>query len=194
MFVKNIYGELYQDSDYYGQAIPEVLEYFEKLPKTLSVLDVGCGQGRYATALAKMGFNLTAIDNSKRAINQLDDKIKTSGLKCRALLKDAFLFEDYSSYDVLFFHLFFHFNPHEIDREKDLLLKISRCQNVGSRLVTVTYNSEKDLQIIKSTLVETENYKLQGVVPLQFVNHRITEQESHYILLTLQKNKSSSEP
>jgi 2-polyprenyl-3-methyl-5-hydroxy-6-metoxy-1,4-benzoquinol methylase len=192
VFVKNIYDELYQDSDYYGPALPDVLEYFEKLPKTFSVLDVGCGQGRYALALAKMGFNLTAIDNSKRAINQLDDKIKTSGLKCRALLKDAFLFEDYSSYDVLFFHLFFHFNPHELNREKNLLKRIATDLKVGSKLVITGYKDESDQELIASIFKDSIGFNIHREMLLTGTDKKSQTQGPEYVFIAIEKKYDSS--
>ena len=45
--------------------------YVERLPARSRVLDLGCGNGRNSIYLAKCGFDVTAIDASSVAVNQL---------------------------------------------------------------------------------------------------------------------------
>ena len=48
-----------------------ILEY---LPKNGNILDVGCGSGRDAFGLARMGYDVTAVDpalNHKKTLNTI---------------------------------------------------------------------------------------------------------------------------
>ncbi len=45
-----------------------------------SVLDVGCGRGRHARALARRGYRMTGIDLSKRSIQQARERAAAEGL------------------------------------------------------------------------------------------------------------------
>ncbi|MEI6288340.1 MAG: methyltransferase domain-containing protein [bacterium] len=56
-------------------------------------LDLGCGQGRDALYLAKKGFNVTAIDSSDVAINQLKQKADEEGISIETVCSDILSFD-----------------------------------------------------------------------------------------------------
>ncbi len=58
------------------------------LPKTGSALDLACGTGRNAIALAKQSLDTTAIDVSEVAISKLLNYATTENLKINALASD----------------------------------------------------------------------------------------------------------
>jgi 2-polyprenyl-3-methyl-5-hydroxy-6-metoxy-1,4-benzoquinol methylase len=150
----NIYDELYRNPNYYGQAWPEVLDLFKGLPRSINILDVGCGQGRYAVALAEMGFAVTALDNSSVAINQLQMLIKIKHLKINALFGDVYGYGSYDDFDVVFCHLFFHFNPFEKNDELNLIRKILNQLKPGAILIIIGYKNDSDIHSLKSLLGE----------------------------------------
>lgn len=57
-----------------------------KANKVVDILDIGCGTGRHAIILAKLGYHVTAIDNSPAALEIL--KKKKGKVPIRALLAD----------------------------------------------------------------------------------------------------------
>lgn len=185
--IRSVYDELYQQADYYGKALPMVLEYLQELPKGSDLLDVGCGQGRYAIPLAEMGFNVTAIDTSAKAIYQLVQKIILSNLNINTFLSDAYLFTNYLSFDVLFFNLFFHFNRHELTRQKNLLKRITREQKVGSKLIIVGYNDEWDIKLIQSIFSVSPDHEIQRKVRLGSTKNSSPTPAFQYFLMSIEK-------
>jgi len=186
--MSNIYDELYQDSDYYGNPLPHVLDYLKCFQHDSKLLDVGCGQGRYAIPLAEMGFRVTAVDKSELAINQLQDKISKTQLNIQARLYDAYLFNDYPGFDIIFFNLFFHFNPHELTREMSLLKRIGTEMKVGSHLVIVGYRDLSDMELIKSILIGLNSYRVLTEKTFHHSNTALLEQEHPYFILSFQKH------
>lgn len=55
-----------------GKPSPEFFDLIKVLPKAARVLDLGCGDGRIALFLAENGFDVTAVDISKTAIDKLE--------------------------------------------------------------------------------------------------------------------------
>jgi SAM-dependent methyltransferase len=67
-------------------ALVEVLDGGVKGPK---VLDIGCGTGDLAIALARRGYSVTAIDVSRVAIEMAREKADGEGLSVRFEVADA---------------------------------------------------------------------------------------------------------
>ena len=64
------YDLLYEDKDYVEEA-----SYLDRLirqynPHGKSVLDLGCGTGKHATLLAKMGYDVVGVDKSQDMLNE----------------------------------------------------------------------------------------------------------------------------
>lgn len=90
------YDELYRETADSGgppwdigspqPALAEVLDDGVKGPK---VLDVGCGTGHLAIALARRGYNVTAIDISRVAVDMARAKAASEGLTVHFEVQDA---------------------------------------------------------------------------------------------------------
>lgn len=90
------YDELYRDTAGSGgppwdiggpqPALAAVLDGGVKGPK---VLDIGCGSGDLAIALARRGYEVTAIDISRVAIDQARAKAASEGLTVHFEVQDA---------------------------------------------------------------------------------------------------------
>lgn len=84
------YEEWFDRDEYelvYAQRDEEEAEQVVDLIETLadpepeaSVLDVGCGRGRHARALARRGYRVTGIDLSERSIEQARARTEEAGL------------------------------------------------------------------------------------------------------------------
>lgn len=64
---------------------------FLKLPAGTSVVELGCGYGRFALQLLKKGYRVTAVDISKKSLNILSDQAKKNKIdKNLILIKSDF--------------------------------------------------------------------------------------------------------
>ena len=88
-----------QDAENYGDIIRKELASFrvkawqnylrEKLPAdTHKVLDLGCGPGFFSIILAKMGYEVTAVDCSEGMLAQARQLVKRAGLEITLQQKD----------------------------------------------------------------------------------------------------------
>jgi len=76
------YDLLYQDKDYKVECdfLEKVFSKFSTR-RINSILDLGCGTGSHSLPLAKKGFHLTGVDQSKTMINQAKEKALKENLK-----------------------------------------------------------------------------------------------------------------
>ena len=78
------YEKLYQvERQALGEPTKAFVSFFKSLtPNTLTVLDAGCGQGRDALFIARLGHQVTGIDISPTGIKQLLEDATVEDFKC----------------------------------------------------------------------------------------------------------------
>ena len=64
----SIYDDYYKTENLFGEPYKELVAFFKKYPLKGKLLDIGCGQGRNAIPLAKIGYQVTEIDIAKFGI------------------------------------------------------------------------------------------------------------------------------
>jgi len=85
-----------------GEPTKEFVSFFETLAGSrLRVLDVGCGQGRDALFIARLGHSVVGIDLSPAGIRDLLADAKAEDLDVQAYVDDIRSFEPAGMYDVL---------------------------------------------------------------------------------------------
>ncbi len=86
-FIEKWYEEKYSKyqgkESYYGEVDPEIKDLIKRLLKNgkTSVLDLGCGDGRYLIEFAKAGFNAVGIDLSRAAKSRIEKRIESEGIR-----------------------------------------------------------------------------------------------------------------
>lgn len=122
------YDTYYQTENLFGDPYPELIAFFRKYPKNGKVLDVGCGQGRDAIALARMGFEVTGIDYSKVGIGQMNQIAKKENLNLKGIRADIFQVDNFKGYDYVLLDSMFHF------AKKDRIKETEFIQHIVSKI------------------------------------------------------------
>src|SRR5262245_6349015 len=71
------------------------------LPAGASILDIGCGTGRHAVALAKRGFRMTGIDLSRGMLREASRAAQAAGVKVDFVHADATTFRTDRKFDAV---------------------------------------------------------------------------------------------
>ncbi|MEK6981980.1 MAG: class I SAM-dependent methyltransferase [Candidatus Micrarchaeota archaeon] len=80
------------------------------------ILDIACGSGNYSIYLAKLGFDVTAIDISEKAIKIAKEKAKVAEVKINFITGDflEYSFEE-KKFDFIFdYSIMHHITPDDI--------------------------------------------------------------------------------
>ena len=119
------YEQVYQEQRHaLGEPFKEFVTFFEQYPKQeADVLDVGCGQGRDALFIARLGHYVTGVDLSETGIAQLLDDAKSEGLNIDGVVADLRDYEPTATYDIVV-----------IDRTLHMLLDETVRLNILNRL------------------------------------------------------------
>src|SRR5664279_586951 len=151
--------------------------------KGSSILDIPCGFGRLAIPLAKMGFNLTGVDISKRFLSSLDKKVKAENLPIRIIEGNILFLELSGSFDgaVCMGNSFGYF---DYDGMKTFVEKVVSCLKTGARFVI---NSGMLAESILKNIPVEKTYALEDLT-MQVNNEYIVGDSYMISHLTYKKN------
>ena len=144
----NIYNKYYQTQDLFGEPYKELIEFFRTLESRAAVLDIGCGQGRNALALAKLGYEVTGIDSSDLGIHQMVEAAKKYNLKVQGEVADIYTFNSYADYEILLFDSMFHFLKQDYKKEEQLIQKIYSSVKTSTLLIFCIQNLGNKVKIL----------------------------------------------
>ncbi|HEV7282080.1 MAG TPA: class I SAM-dependent methyltransferase [Pirellulaceae bacterium] len=88
----SLFDERYASAEcYYGRSIrPELARFLHATCVSgWEALDLGCGEGRYAIALAERGCQVTAVDRSRVGVEKLAGAAMAKGLSIEAFCEDV---------------------------------------------------------------------------------------------------------
>jgi ubiquinone/menaquinone biosynthesis C-methylase UbiE len=87
-------GPYLQYSERMVELFPAVLERFDAQPQ--AILDMACGEGTFAVAMAKRGFQVTGVDQSPQMLQFARERAERENVKVEFLLQDmrSLPFED----------------------------------------------------------------------------------------------------
>jgi 2-polyprenyl-3-methyl-5-hydroxy-6-metoxy-1,4-benzoquinol methylase len=155
------YDKYYQTENLFGEPYPELIEFFTECPKKGKVLDLGCGQGRDAIALARLGYSVTGIDNSKVGIDQMNQIGQNENLDLVGQVGDIYAFDQFSEFDIVLMDSMFHFAKKDMEKEIGLIKKTISEIRVGSLVVVCIQDTgEKVLTLNKAIDFERKQKRL----------------------------------
>ena len=104
------YEEVYRDSKHaLGEPTREFVEFFESLQgESLRVLDLGCGQGRDALFVARLGHRVVGVDQSATGIRDLMAEAAAEDLSVTVQVADIRAYEPDGLFDALLFDRTLH--------------------------------------------------------------------------------------
>jgi len=130
------YGELILDT------IPEEItkQQANLLIKSLSldskkvIMDLGCGKGRHALALAREGFQLTALDFSQLYVDQLKAQVEKENLSIQTKVQDMRCWLEPDSYHAIYmmFTTFGYFSDEENEK---IIFNIAASMKKGGKFL-----------------------------------------------------------
>lgn len=146
------YDKYYETEDLFGEPYSELIDFFKKYEPKGKLIDLGCGQGRDSISLARLGYNVTGIDNSKVGIDQMISISEPEGLKLTGLVGDIYAFDNYPDFDIVVLDSMFHFEKRDLKRETDLIVKIAKRIDTNGLICICIQDSRKKVRILKDTI------------------------------------------
>lgn len=148
------YNALYEKDNYYGKPYELTTNFFERLEQRGKLLDLGCGQGRNAIMLAKHGYEVTGVDNSEKGLECLKKAAEAEKLNIKAINCDAYDYDGYQEYDIIFADAFFKFLKKDLEKETGLLNRILDKLKKGGVFCNCMKNSSRSLENFTDIFME----------------------------------------
>ena len=152
----SVYDKYYKNEKYFGNPYPELLTYFKKLDKKLSILDIGCGQGRDAITLGRLGFRVVGLDLSEVGLDQMNEVSKQEKLEVVGHKKNLYEFDEINQYDVILLDSMFHFYKKDLDIESHLMNKFLSQLKMGGRMVIIVQYNKNRVSIIQNLINQSD--------------------------------------
>ncbi len=146
------YDKYYQTENLFGEPYTELIEFFTDYPKKGKVLDLGCGQGRDAIALARLGYSVTGIDNSKVGLVQMNRIGQDENLNLVGQVGDIYAFDCFTDFDIVLLDSMFHFTKKDKAKEIGLIKKIVAEIRMGSIVVVCIQDTGDKVQILNKAI------------------------------------------
>ncbi|MEQ8517426.1 MAG: methyltransferase domain-containing protein [Cytophagales bacterium] len=188
------YDKYYEAENLFGAPCKELIEYFAKQPIKGKVIDLGCGQGRNAIALTRLGFNVLGIDISKTGIGQMMKIAESEKLALTGQVGDIYSFEEIEKYDFILLDSMFHFAKNDKKQEINLLKKILDEMKGNSKMVICNQDTGQKIKFIKEIFEINGMFKGELEQDIEYVFHdSISNHKSvtPYKILVFHKLKAS---
>lgn len=189
------YDKYYQTENLFGEPYPELIDFYSAIKNKGKLLDLGCGQGRDSIALAKLGFEVTGIDNSKVGIEQLNEIAKKENLPLQGIVTDIYEYSNYKEFDFVLLDSMFHFGKREKEKEIGLLKRIIEKVKPNTQITICIQNSGNKLKILNSIISEERNVE---IVKRDELDYEFKDKETNhssktkYEMVTIKKRKMNT--
>lgn len=152
---KVAYDKYYQDPHYFGESYPEMIAFFLDFDKNTKILDLGCGQGRDAITLAKMGYDVTGIDHSKVGIDQMLEEANKLNLTLKGIIADIYKYNIPATIDMVLMDSMLHFYKKDLEKERQFLSRIISEIRPGGYLCNFIIAGKSTERQVKKILAES---------------------------------------
>lgn len=131
------YDELYRKApNANGAPFADVLGFFRLWPVERGlVLDLGCGQGRDALALARLGHRVHGVDLAATGVAQMVAAAKAEGLAVTGEVADVVTFTPRDTYDAVVLDRVLHCLPSDDTRRSTLRSAVAALRPGGWLIV-----------------------------------------------------------
>ena len=178
----NHYDTYYKTENLFGEPSKELLNYFKSKDSNSSVLDIGCGQGRDAIAVGRLGFKVIGIDNSTTGIDQLNSMAQKEGINVTGKVGDMFKQDGLNDFDFFILDSMFHFTKKDREKEVKFLKSVLTEAKPGAEIVICNQDTGNKCKTILETFLSEKNVKLK------------VEQKFEYVFTDTETNHSSTSP
>jgi len=108
--------------------------------KPCKAIDLGCGTGNYAVYLASLGFDVTGVDFSEKAIEYAKMKAREKGVECDFLVSDVLDLSMKEAFDFAYdWELLHHIMPEERPGYVEVVHRLLRA---GGNYLSVCFNEK----------------------------------------------------
>lgn len=184
------YDKYYQTENLFGNPYPELMDFYAKIEKKGKLLDLGCGQGRDAIPLAKLGFTVMGIDNSTVGIEQLNKIAKKENLSLEGIVTDIYNYSDFGEFDFILLDSMFHFGKKERQKEIEFLNRLITLSSPNTLITICIQKVGKKVAILNDIILNQLTLKIIHQTELIYLyedkttNHR---SETTYEMVTIRK-------
>lgn len=184
------YDKYYQTENLFGEPYPDLIAFFAAHPTKGKVLDLGCGQGRDAIALARLGYKVTGIDHSAVGIAQMKQIAENENLHLHGEIADIYAFERFGDFDIILLDSMFHFTKKDKTRETALIRKIISEIKPGSLAVFCIQDTGDKVQVLNRAIDSEKRRKRLAEKSFRYVfeesgtDHR---SETDYQMIVIEK-------
>ena len=154
------YDRYYQTENLFGEPYPELISLYSGFEKRGRLLDLGCGQGRDALALAKIGYEVTGVDHSRVGIEQLRKVAEKNNLSIIGIIEDIYNYSDFDKYDYVLLDSMFHFRKGEREAELNLISKIINQVGAGAFITFCIQDTGEKVKILLDVLTRHKSVEL----------------------------------
>ena len=191
--MKSEYDKYYQNENLFGEPYPELIKFYSGIPERGKLLDLGCGQGRDSIALAKLGFEVTGIDNSTVGIKQLNRIAESINLPLKGMVEDIFNFTNFNEFDFILLDSMFHFGKRERTKETNFIKRVFEESSPNTLITICIQKTGKKIEILNAIISSTDHLKIIDKTELVYTfedeksNHK---SETKYEMVTMKKVKN----
>ena len=187
------YDEYYLTQNYFGEPYPELIEFYSKIQTKGKLLDLGCGQGRDAIALAKLGYEVTGIDHSEVGIQQLNKIAQEENLPVKGIVGDIYEFSDFVEFEFILLDSMFHFGKSDKDKESKLLQRIIEFSKDNALITICIQDSGKKTDVLNSIISKYRNLEEVSTVKFDYIFENKDSDhcsKSRYEMISIRKLKT----